>query len=87
MKLLNKIQLVTRRFNRKKAPECVARVIEKDKNYIIVEFTGTKSYFACCFDENFVDYAYLCQDMGVGKYKIKKILRPTPFRFIVFIKG
>jgi hypothetical protein len=79
----NKFSLITRKFNSKRSPECRARLLKRTEEGIIVEFTGTKASFACCFDENFIDYAYMCQDNGLGKYKIEKISRPETYRFIV----
>lgn len=74
---------VVREFNRMHAPECLAKVRRKKGNFLEVEFSGTKAGFACCFDENFIDFAYYVKDMMGWDLKIKKLERLPHDRFLV----
>ncbi|MCM8819955.1 MAG: hypothetical protein NC925_04075 [Candidatus Omnitrophica bacterium] len=78
------LKIVTRKFNFYRAPECKAKVISQNNGIVKVEFSGTKASFACCFDENFIDYQYYLKDYGGKDFSIRKIERKNPERFIIF---
>jgi len=82
-KLLRK---VTREFNKYRYPEARAKILVNKEGYLVVEFTGTKASFACCFDENFIDYKYYLKDIADKDFKIVNILRKTEDKFWVVYK-
>jgi hypothetical protein len=77
------LRQISRNFNRYRYPECRVRVVENMGENLKVEFSGTIASFSCCFDENFVDYIYLLEDLSGQKFKIKEIKREFPDRFVV----
>ena len=81
------LRRVTRRFNRYRSPECRAEVVKNTGEELEVRFTGSTASFACCFDENFVDYCYLIQDLAGENFTIKEVKRRGPEEFrVVYIK-
>jgi hypothetical protein len=82
-KLLRK---VTKEFNKYRYPEAKAKILVNRDDILVVEFTGTKASFACCFDENFIDYQYYLKDIAGKDFKIVNILRKTEDKFWVFYK-
>ena len=83
----NILRKVTREFNKYRYPEARARVLLNKNDYLVVEFTGTKASFACCFDENFIDYKYYLKDIAHKDFNIIKILRKAEDRFLVLYKN
>ncbi len=82
-----KLRKITRRFNRYRSPECRAEVVRNEDREVEVKFTGSTASFACCFDENFVDYCYLIRDLAGEDFVIKEIKRRGPEEFrVVYIK-
>ncbi|MCM8798678.1 MAG: hypothetical protein NC821_04360 [Candidatus Omnitrophica bacterium] len=79
----NILRKVTRKFNQYRYPECKAKVVSHKERRLKVEFSGTKASFACCFDENFVDYKYYLKDLANLDFEIERIERKTPETFIV----
>jgi hypothetical protein len=76
------IKKATKEFNDLRYPECWAIIKEIGKDYLIVEFLGTKINFACCFDENFYDYQYYLKDFANWESLIKEIKKESN-KFIV----
>ncbi|MCM8778894.1 MAG: hypothetical protein NC898_02040 [Candidatus Omnitrophica bacterium] len=75
---------VTRKFNSRRAPECKAKVVFQRDGVLCIEFSGTKASFACCFDENFVDYQYYLKDITGKDFSLQKIERKRAEKFRVF---
>ncbi len=78
--LLNK---VIYEFNLYGYPECEAKLLFVNDNKIAVDFSGTKAHFACCFDENFVDFKYYLNDFLKYKFEISKVEQVDINRFLV----
>ncbi len=82
-----KLRKITRRFNRYRSPECRAKVARNAGAELEVSFTGSTASFACCFDENFVDYCYLIRDIAGEEFAIKEIRRRGSEEFrVIYIK-
>ncbi len=80
------LRKVSREFNKWRSPECKVKVLKNRGNNLTVEFTGTRAGFACCFDENFVDYVYYLEDIGKKKFEVSQIKRKDKERFVVNYK-
>ena len=74
---------VLKEFNNYRYPECEAKLLHFSQDKIIVEFSGTKASFACCFDENFVDFKYYLEDFLKEKFEISKVERTDIDKFLV----
>lgn len=74
---------VLKEFNDFRYPECEAKLVYFDQDKIIIEFSGTKAHFACCFDENFVDFKYYLADILEKKFEISKVERTDIDKFLV----
>ncbi len=80
------LRKITRRFNKFRNPECKATTIRNSEVELEVEFTGTTSGFACCFDEHFIDYKYMLKDNFKMDFIIDGIKRISDDKFIVRYK-
>lgn len=76
------LEKINEEFNSLRQPECYAEIKEIGDNYLVIEFSGTKINFACCFDENFIDYQYYLKDFGNLEFIISEIKREGD-KFIV----
>ncbi len=77
------LNVVSRKFNRYRSPECKAKVLRNKDRYLVVEFSGT-NISSCCFDEHFEDYRQILEEYK-GKFQIEKIEEKID-RFIVYYK-
>jgi len=82
-KLLRK---VTQEFNKYRYPQAKVKILVNRDDILVVEFTGTKASFACCFDENFIDYKYYLKDIAGKDFKIVNILRKAEDKFWMVYK-
>lgn len=76
------IRILTMEFNKYRFPECEAKIIKIDEEYIKVEFTGTTASFSCCFDEHFEDYREMLEEREI-KTKIENVKRKEIGKFVV----
>lgn len=81
-----KLRKVTRSFNRFRFPEVKAKVMENREGLLKVKFTGVSAPFSCCFDENFIDYAYYVKDETSCELELISIKRKRLNEFIVIYK-
>ncbi|MCS7249587.1 MAG: hypothetical protein N2323_00785 [candidate division WOR-3 bacterium] len=82
----NLLEKITEEFNSLRKPECYANIKEVKNDYLIIEFYGTKINFACCFDENFIDYQYYLKDFSGLEFSIKEIKREGDKFIVKYIK-
>ncbi|MGB9823759.1 MAG: hypothetical protein ACPLN0_03285 [Candidatus Hydrothermia bacterium] len=80
------LQKATRQFNKFRFPEVKANVLKNQNGFLKVKFTGAVAPFACCFDENFIDYTYYIKDLSPFDLEIKTIKRKKINVFIVTYK-
>lgn len=80
------LEKIKEEFNSLRKPECYANIREIGDDYLIVEFYGTKVNFACCFDENFVDFQYYLKDFSNKEFLIKEIKREDNKFIVKYIK-
>ncbi len=77
------LRKVTAIFNRYRAPECRARVVQNKPPFLVVEFSGTRAALSCCFDEHFVDYRYYLKDFSGIEFQIDQVDMTKRGRFVV----
>lgn len=83
---LRLLKRLTDEFNFYRSPECVARVLSNKAKELVIEFRGTKADFACCFDENFVDYKYYLKDFGESNWELASVQQNGRARYVVTYK-
>jgi hypothetical protein len=87
MKIPSKIlQKATRQFNKFRFPEVNANVLKNQNGFLKVKFTGAVAPFACCFDENFIDYIYYIREFSLFDLEIETIKRKKINEFVVTYK-
>ena len=78
-----KLRKVVREFNKYRNPECKARTVRNKDDELVVEFSGSVASYACCFDENFIDFKFYIEDIADEKMEIKEIKRVKSDKFVV----
>ena len=78
-----KLRKVVREFNKYRNPECKARTVRNKDDELVVEFSGSVASYACCFDENFIDFKFYIEDIADEKMEIKEIKRVRSDKFVV----
>ncbi len=78
-----KLQKVVSEFNLYRDPECHADIIKATQDFLEVEFTGTVADYACCFDENFIDFKFYVLDLSNEELEIDEIKRKKRDKFVV----
>ena len=78
-----KLRKVVREFNKYRNPECKARTVRNKDYELVVEFSGSVASYACCFDENFIDFKFYIEDIADEKMEIKEIKRVKSDKFVV----
>ncbi len=77
------LKKVEKEFNFYRDPECHAEIIDAGEDEIKVEFSGTVASYACCFDENFIDFQFYVLDFVGEEIEVKEIKREKSDKFIV----
>lgn len=78
-----KLRKVVREFNKYRNPECKARTVRNKDDELVVEFSGSVASYACCFDENFIDFKFYIEDIADENMEIKEIKRVKSDKFVV----